>query len=55
MIFGIPDLKGYVKYENGEFTTHGADSDLRYMKLLLKIAKEWVEEWLKTERKNNDN
>lgn len=53
MIFKIPDLKGYVKYENGEFSTHEADSSLRYMKLLMEIAKEWVEAM--TERTGYDN
>lgn len=55
MIFKIPNLKGYIKYENGKFTTHNTDPDLRYMKLLMEIAKEWIDLWLKVERKHYDN
>lgn len=55
VIFKIPNLKGYIKYENGKFTTHNTDPDLRYMKLLMEIAKEWIDLWLKVERKHYDN
>ena len=47
MIFSFPGLKGYVyaDVENNKLVCHDADPELKYMKLLHEIAKEWLDAW----------
>jgi len=41
----FPGLKGYVIIDGDKITCHNADENLKYMKRLVEIAKDFRERW----------